>query len=84
MNYPAESRMELNPERGLKEVLGMQMDEVRVKAKALNLKTARMKKADIIREIQVAEGNFPCFETALDYCDQMDCCFRDDCLPNAE
>ncbi len=58
----------------------MRMEEVREMAKALGLKTARMKKVDIIREIQKAEGNFPCFGTAIDFCDQTACLFRKDCL----
>lgn len=58
----------------------MLMEDVREKAKALGIKTSRAKKADIIRAIQKAEGNFPCFETAKDYCDQYACCFREDCL----
>lgn len=59
----------------------MEMEEVRRKAKALGIKTAQMKKADLIRQIQRAEGNFDCFGTAEDYCDQWSCCFKEDCLP---
>ena len=40
----------------------------------------KMKKAEMIRAIQEQEGNFPCFETAADYCDQDDCMWREDCL----
>jgi len=59
----------------------MRMDEVREKAKKLGLKTARMKKEDLIRAVQAAEGNFPCFGTASDgICDQTGCCWSDDCL----
>lgn len=58
----------------------MKMDEVRAKAKFLGIKTSRMKKADLIRQIQRAEGNFDCFGTAKDYCDQLNCCFRENCL----
>jgi hypothetical protein len=39
-----------------------------------------MKKEVLIRSIQSAEGNSHCFGTAKDYCDQLRCCFRDDCL----
>lgn len=60
----------------------MKMAEVRRKAKALDIKTAQMKKADLIREIQRAEGNFDCFGTATEYCDQWDCCYREECLPS--
>jgi predicted metal-binding transcription factor (methanogenesis marker protein 9) len=58
----------------------MRMDEVREKAKKFGIKTARMKKEDLIRAVQVAEGNFPCFGSAAGYCDQEACCWIDDCL----
>jgi len=57
--------------------------DVRKRAKERGLKTSRLKKADLIRAIQVAEGNFPCFGTAREYCDQVNCLWRKDCLrPN--
>lgn len=58
----------------------MKMTEVREIAKSLDIKTGKMKKTDLIRAIQTKEGNFPCFQTATDYCDQIDCCWRKDCL----
>jgi len=58
----------------------MEMDEVKAKAKALGIKTRAIKKADLIRQIQRTEGNFDCFGTAEDYCDQLNCCFKEDCL----
>lgn len=60
----------------------MRMDEVRKKARELGLKTAKMKKEDLIRAVQAAEGNFPCFGTAAGFCDQSLCCWIDDCLDN--
>lgn len=60
----------------------MRMDEVREKAKKIGLKTSRMKKDDLIRAIQMAEGNFPCFGSAENYCDQAGCCWQDECLEN--
>lgn len=43
---------------------------------------ARMSKGEIIRAIQEAEGNFPCFGTARDgFCDREDCMWKEDCLP---
>jgi hypothetical protein len=59
----------------------MKMDEVMAKAKALGIRIRGVKKADLIRQIQKAEGNFDCFGSAHDYCDQWNCCFREDCLP---
>jgi len=59
----------------------MKMQEVRQKAKALGLRdTFGLSKAALIKKIQRAEGNFDCFGTAKDYCDQLECCFREDCL----
>jgi hypothetical protein len=59
----------------------MKMQEVREKAKALGLKkTFGLSKVELIRQIQRAEGNFDCFGTAQDFCDQYLCCFREDCL----
>ena len=49
-------------------------------AKKKGIKPQRMKKAEMIKKIQLQEGNFPCFETAEYYCDQYDCLWRDDCL----
>ena len=45
----------------------MEMAVVREKAKSVGIKTARMSKLNLIREIQTMEGNFPCFGTATDY-----------------
>ena len=60
----------------------MALKELKEKAKNLGIKSKiGMKKADFIRSIQTAEGNFSCFATARDYCDQTSCCWREDCLP---
>ncbi|HJX73577.1 MAG TPA: Rho termination factor N-terminal domain-containing protein [Candidatus Deferrimicrobiaceae bacterium] len=59
----------------------MTINQVREIAKKLGINTARMTKADIIRAIQRAEGNFDCFGSARDgYCDQATCLWRNDCL----
>jgi hypothetical protein len=58
----------------------MKMKEVRAKAKALRIKIRGVKKSDLVKQIQKQEGNFDCFGTAKDYCDQWNCCFREDCL----
>ncbi len=55
--------------------------DVRKKAKEVGLKAFDLKKADLIRAIQIAEGNFPCYGTAKEYCDQVNCLWRKDCLP---
>lgn len=59
----------------------MRIDEVREKAKNYGIKTSRRKKEEIIRAVQAAEGNFPCFGTASEgSCDQAGCCWSEDCL----
>jgi len=58
----------------------MNITKVREKAKSLGIKTGKTRKAELIRQIQAAEGNFPCFGSAKDYCDQWDCAFREDCM----
>ena len=59
----------------------MNMNEIREKAKELGILASKMKKTDLIRAIQDKEGNFPCFETAKDYCNQLACAWRNACLP---
>ncbi len=59
----------------------MKLDEIKGKAKGLGIACSKMKKEDIIREIQRKEGNFDCFGTvANNECDQEACCWREDCL----
>ncbi|WP_455216908.1 hypothetical protein [Kaarinaea lacus] len=60
------------------------MQNIRVIAREYGLKTSGIKKQDLIRQIQVAEGNFDCFSTAIDgECDQAGCLWRDDCLKSS-
>ena len=58
----------------------MKMQEIQVMAKKYAINSFGKTKAGLIREIQVAEGNFDCFGTANGYCDQIGCCFRSICL----
>jgi hypothetical protein len=58
----------------------MKLVDVKKRAKKLDIKIVKMSKKDIILAIQRAEGNFPCFQTAGEYCDQFGCVWRDDCL----
>jgi len=59
----------------------MTIQEVRSMAKSKGVKTANtMKKTDIIRAIQLSEGNFDCFGRASSgYCDQSGCGWKEDC-----
>ena len=58
----------------------MTLNELKQMAKGLGVKPGKLKKSDLIRTIQVAEGNIDCFGKAEDDCDQKDCLFRADCL----
>jgi len=58
----------------------MKLTEVQAKAKKMGIKTNKLKKADLIRKIQTEEGNQPCFQRNDQFCEQMDCCWRDDCF----
>lgn len=63
----------------------MQMQEIRTIAKNFGIKTSRQNKVDLVRSIQVAEGNFSCFATAVNgVCDQTGCIWRDDCFEAAK
>lgn len=58
----------------------MLVKEIKVLAEGLGITTGKKKKAELIKMIQVKEGNFPCFETAEGGCDQENCRWRKDCL----
>ncbi|MBU0730734.1 MAG: Rho termination factor N-terminal domain-containing protein [Proteobacteria bacterium] len=58
----------------------MTMNEIKQKAQQMGIKVGKMKKGDLIRSIQVEEGNFPCFGTPSNHCDQLECSWRNDCL----
>ena len=59
----------------------MTVKEIKAKAKEMGLQFGnKMKKADMIRSIQSAEGNTPCFQTGMTSCNQENCCWRSDCM----
>lgn len=61
------------------------MQEIKDRAKDFGIKTARMNKAKLIQTIQLSEGNFSCFASALEgECDQANCIWRDDCFSAAK
>jgi len=58
----------------------MKLDEIKEIAKQHNIKVGKMKKADLVRAIQDAEGNEVCFETGrANSCEQPACLWREDC-----
>ena len=57
----------------------MTLVEIRKIASSLGLKNfIRMRKADLIRKIQIAEGNSDCFGK-IPTCQQNDCLWMKDC-----
>lgn len=58
----------------------MKIREIERKARGLGKKIGRMKKADLIRQIQKDEGDFYRFGPGNEYCDQWNCYFREECL----
>jgi hypothetical protein len=63
----------------------MNIQDVRDRAKDFGIKTSRMSKLKLIQAIQLEEGNFSCFASAIDSeCDQMECIWRDDCFASAK
>ncbi len=65
--------------------VSMKIDGVRLRAKQLGITIFRRKKQDIIRDIQREEGNTTCYQDdTIIYCDQFNCCWRDDCRPADE
>ena len=59
----------------------MNMKNIRQLAKTLDVEPGKLSKTELIKKIQVAEGNFDCYGSAIQgACDQLDCTWRDDCL----
>jgi hypothetical protein len=59
----------------------MNLKDIKEMAKQKGIKVGKMRKHDLVRSIQRAEGNFSCFKTAtLGECSQENCLWREDCL----
>ena len=58
----------------------MKLDKIIVVARELGVKPGKLKKAELIAAIQVAEGNNACFDTGqASECGQTACLWREDC-----
>jgi hypothetical protein len=58
----------------------VKIDSLQKKAEALGVKSKGMKKPELIRSIQAAEGNQQCFGAPRSTdCPHTDCCFLSDC-----
>lgn len=59
----------------------MTLKQIKDIAKQQGIRVGNMKKENVIKAIQRAEGNFDCFGTATaGVCDQINCLWREDCL----
>ncbi len=58
----------------------MKVEQVRTIATQRGIKAGKMKKSDLIRSIQKAEGNEECFDSGKSqHCGQEECLWREDC-----
>lgn len=58
----------------------MKIEEIKAIAKQYKIKTSKVTKSDLVRAIQHAEGNIPCFGTNSSMtCGQTGCMWRNDC-----
>ncbi len=58
----------------------MKVDAIREIARKRGIKPGKLKKADLVRAVQAAEGNIACYETGrAGGCGQEQCLWRDDC-----
>ncbi len=59
----------------------MKIDEIKEIAKRRGVKAGRVKKSELVRSIQLSEGNQQCFDTNHSKkCGQPDCLWREDCV----
>jgi len=57
----------------------MKLSEIKKKAAGLGINSKKLKKVELIHAIQTSEGYVACYGTNQGDCDQLNCCFRDDC-----
>lgn len=60
----------------------LKLAEIKEKARSLGVALGKLKKPDLIRAIQKAEGNTACFGTGTPACPYLDCCWREACIRN--
>jgi len=63
----------------------MKLADVIAMAKLQGINPGNLAKTELIKTIQTIEGNFDCFGTARNgECDQVNCCWREDCFKATE
>ena len=59
----------------------MKIQKIRKIAEQMSINAGSMSKEELVRTIQTAEGNSPCYATSRAHeCDQMNCLWREDCM----
>jgi hypothetical protein len=58
----------------------MTMPEIKQRAKRMGIKPGKMKKAELIHTIQMAEGYTACYGRSNGECPRLECCWRSDCF----
>ena len=58
----------------------MSMNDIKEKARNFGIDAGKMKKVELVRAIQKAEGYNACYGTTNGTCTQTHCCWRSDCL----
>jgi hypothetical protein len=59
----------------------LKLQEIKTIAKTQGINARNLKKTELIRTIQKAEGNFDCYGSEeFGFCNQMNCLWREDCL----
>jgi hypothetical protein len=63
----------------------METNELQTLAKSHGIDDKKLSKLEVIKNIQINEGNFDCFASASSgECDQENCCWREDCFESAQ
>ena len=63
----------------------MNLQEVKRIAKTIGVKPGKLSKTNLIKNIQLIEGNFDCFSSATSgECDQTGCIWKADCFDSAK
>ena len=63
----------------------MLVKEIKSIATTMGIKPGKLKKMDLIKTIQITEGNFDCYGSAINsVCDQGECLWRKDCFSSAK
>ena len=58
----------------------MTMPVIRERAQMMGITPGKMKKAELIHAIQMAEGCTPCYGRSNGQCPWLECCWRTDCF----